>query len=362
VRSTRSALVLPLLLLAACGDDDRDVRVDGRVLAADGTPLAGALIGLVGYFDPPGQRYEAITDADGRYRLSATLDPAYGSGLFGDFGVFVSDASDQPLASVRFGGRAGAIQVPDVTVWDARLAVTARPEGGLRLGWSAAPNAPSSYWISVQDPTLGSAPTLWLQRTPGVALDLPAELEEDNPARVTVLAGEPGLSGPSCGQPFCIVLDSPSVDAPTGTLVASSRGAACSGANADGVDAPLVDPMTGACPLTDGDFRLSSPGFCATPNHCTPPERVTIDLGAPRPVHSIVVHALALIGTALEPAATIETSLDGLVFAEVGAIDRNPADPFLFGVVSLDAPVTTRFVRLSAPGLELFALAEISVF
>ncbi len=256
--------------------------VTGRLLAADGTPLAArpmllsrelllrdviadgllaagsGFITLLSCFDPEGSvinacrpgTFTATTDASGGFALRLSADERL-SALGGerDFAV---DAAVPGGGGVRavFPVDSALVDVPDLSVWDAAAAVSA-DSAAQRVTWAALPAPVASqieYAVTFTDAGRG----LRLTRTSsGVEAAVDARLLEDSTGVLELAAQGTSTPAPAvalswAAAPFAYA---GSAGAPP------SRGAGCTVS----VET-LSDAGAAGCWLTDGTFDDSFPG------------------------------------------------------------------------------------------------------
>jgi MYXO-CTERM domain-containing protein len=286
-----------------------DVTLRGRILNANGTPLANAHvvvdavndsgIAAVGFFTtlgfslltclapntpdrelcpvPNSKRFKANTDAGGRYAL--TFKNAHRRGIQTDTDYVLSvGVPSQALtgafvvASYELELQDAVHNAPDLRVWDP--AVTLSPtERAYRVAYKTRPNSKNTTQV------------LFSGKPSGASVDdhdnIDARAVEDQAFSVVANAAKDlTAAGTIYHQRFTA--------APVtrkGALVPLSRHAACSATRADGAAAH--------CGYTDGD--LVTPGV-VDPNPCdfanetqcqSPITKVVVDLGAPKSVGDV---------------------------------------------------------------------------
>jgi len=366
----RLLLVLVLALtLAGCESSQVDraatVQVSGRILRADGSPAAGAAVGLeprpsagellgsallvpltlftACLADPPPEicRGRSVrrttTAADGTY--SFQLKGKDTQGFLGTAATLALTAEVAPAAGEVAGAAVTAtfrvqteqLQLHDLQLWQPKVTV-----GPGKVGWEAR-NGSTSYQVLFED---SSARPVWsFADAKKAEVTFDPRVLEDTAGTLAVSSSEKATAE---GTTVDILRRSARVEFRSAAGAPPSRGRPCSvGRNV---------PSTSPCPLTDGDFatRLPPPPPTTTTAGTTPttapaPDVATVDLGQSRNVTLVVVRGCA---------CQIEGSADGKVWTALG---RSTGDT----AVALPRPAPARYVRLTGSSTDL---REVSVW
>ncbi len=313
--------------------------VTGRLLAADGRPLAAAVrldenrgiasdvfgtiallftLGLscLGGADPcrPSGGAATTSGADGTFRFDTT---AVQQARARSNGVILSAGSESAGGlRVKLNPTAGG-DLGDLSLWAPR--VQARVDGGdVRFTAVAPPGADRRTEVTARILDAKQRLVGQTARTgPEVAYQVDRRAYEDGPGTVVVTAG---FSRPRAGQNPRIDWTSPPVGVGPGAGAPVSRGRPCT-LDRGGAPAPA------GCPLTDGDLVTdAAPGL----------RSAVVDLGAPRPIGLVAVRPSA---------GEVEVSTDGQVYEPVG---RSTARPDAWPAALFDAGSRpARFVRVA---------------
>jgi hypothetical protein len=322
------------MALAACGDEET-MTVRGRLLWPDGTPAADYSVEYTIDF----QRVETTTDAEGRYRATLPRGDEYASAELAFYRV---DPIHAEVTVSRAAG-AGTFDVPDLSLWEARLTATVRDAvpGDAQLDWQPGPY--QSFQLGVEDASFFGPGIQWRAVVAANDYLLPAQVFEDHDAYVT-LSAEKELGGG-----FVARASAGGAEVHSSQTISLARGAPCTMNGHRFLDAD-GEPF---CPATD---RLYHPVEGSCEGDCGDPTELVIDLGRVTRVSSVVIHGLT-VSHAGEARADIAVSEDGTAYETVGRVEA----PWV--TVPLAAPVETRFIRLSTrPGDTFVTLNEIGVF
>lgn len=373
----------------ACSDVDRnaDVRVEGTLQRADGSPATSVRTVLVRIPDPLemlGQGLAVVgtvgtaclaeqppplcntlrsskTDSQGAYAYA--MKGADVQGTFGQVSLFSFMAGlPAPTGAVagpsveipNFVIQKAQLELPQLKFWEPANVSVTRGTTEVTVGWDG---FSASHG---KEPTLGHVISfsneqgeIWSQGArSGDAVD--ARALEDTAGLVTVTAVEKAGDGDFVdGEEIHLRYNSKgmrytaNVDA-----VPRSRGKACWLAGREG---PVA---LASCPLTNGHFGDSfqpAESCQQDTGGCTANQYVYVDLGSSQPVETIFIHGLAVSG----PVA-LETSDDAASWStrtSFTATERHRA-------VEMPAGTLTRYVRLRATDEKgtLLGLTELSVW
>ncbi len=355
-----------------------DAAVEGIVVHQDGSPAAGVPVTVDGYDDPGvtgfltmffslgfaclvgacgGDSTEgagATTGADGGYRGS--LPGSYVAGTETDTDWTVTAAL--PAAEGQVRGPSSEFE------FEVNIAVQAAPPLPL---WEETPTFSVDGWeatVTVDgDPPAGTArPTVSIATsggtmtmpTPTATVDL-RRLEADrsvtkpsSPAGYGTAYADVRVPHANGRTIYHQVVNTGVVGLPAIDLTPPSRGAACSIVKTDGT--VLAVPRGQNCHATDGS-RSGTVGSYGT-------EAITVELDAPVEMVDVFV-----VGCLDE--CTVEASGDGSSWTTLAHswtdadTGTTPYNELL--VVSPDAPLATRFVRVTAPG-GIEGVTEVSVW
>jgi hypothetical protein len=323
------------------------MTVHGRVLLPDGTPASGYLVMFptyrIGVEDP-----FVATDADGRYEVSREL--LDDTGRYASVEIFRPDVSGAATLSRLFA--AGDHEAPDVRVWNTPPVLTAGANGDTTVTWEPPPDAASARTsVEVREGWALDGPlVLWEQPVDASSYLVPGRAIENRTVEIQ-------LDAVRSEGDFRIAVTTPYVTSFGAGPVSLARGASCSLGDERG-DEPLLDSYSRSfCPLTrHATYQFGELGGCTSA--CQQIRHVTIDLGAPMLVSSVVAHGLWRSSLDDTMPFEVAVSNDGNTFTTVGHLDAVP-----YSVTDLDQPATARFVRLATePGTQLVLLAELAVF
>ena len=334
------------------------VPVHGRVVDANGRPVAGALVSLTqeqGAFEAFFTAF-AVLGTLGLACLTDICELPYGearSGADGRYTVYLEKVPDDytlavggkdgPLvtATVRFAGR--PVRLPDVAVWSPAPYLERRGnEARVRF---RSPPARLGSWVSAQALVADRNDRELVrldQARSGDAFD--ARLLEDAAARLSVTVRVRSALGPTAYVARTAV---------SGGLRPVSRGKPCFEYGRAG--RPI---RQSPCGLTDGDLvRNWSPKVadysCGENNPCD--RRVMVDLGSARRLSFLVARGCDTFFD------EIESSVDGRTWTTLA--DRHTDVGDAHDVCALDLDTVARYVRLKGPaGGFYLSRAEISLF
>jgi hypothetical protein len=234
------------------------------------------------------------------------------------------------------------LAVPDLTFWQPRE-IRAGSDG--RVSWSALSGG-GSYAAEF---SAGNA-QIWRQEAAsGDRVDLRALEDVRADFRVSTTMS---TSGPDTS--FDTTYRSQRVAAPAGPGAPPSRGKVCF---VQGETAPVrLDP----CPVTNARFddNVGAQKCEQSSKQTAPPCRantaVWVDLGSSQPVGTVFARGISIAQVSLD------TSEDGVHWTQRKVVRPENA----FEKISLDQPVSARFVRLSSPDTtgQIVALTEFSVW
>jgi len=353
-------------------DPKATVTISGSVLAANGSPVAGAQVrvfaesdlanlvfggvlalGTLGSIcllpDAPTvchRGHTATTGPDGRFTLK--LKGSDTQGLIGteatlDAVVAAPEATQSdPSTTLSFAVKATTVQLPAARLWDAGQRV-AEAHGAISLTWKPLPaDFGSDPSFSAQLFARDQAATLWSQAAKSGSTSIDARVLEDVDGSAAASA-RTILSGVGTGSVHANYL-SGRVPVKATAGAPPSRHRPCSAVIG------AVDPTAKAqptCGATDGD--LAQPARLTGSNA----EVVTgavIDLGRAAPITFVVAHGIAGM-------TVVEVSTDGTHYRQVGILTDSPA------ALSPPGHPVARYVRVRAPsGLDESLLYEISVW
>ena len=407
----RVLLSVTVALVLACEREPDELQfVVGKVVSAEGEPLPGHAVRF--------ERNGVFTcNVASRSVLSSGVD----AGTFVEAATFTSNEHGDFLFEVTH--RETLADTGDFPGAPACFRVIVEDEGGTSTSsfqfgsvdvelpdMPARRQPPSAKWVSeaieldsserialagyetssIQWTVSSGDDTAWVQSDDGGVQRLDARIVEDFPG-LNVLHEAHALLSPTSvpisfqthyGSDFASY--SSRVSLPQGQEVPFSRGAACE---------PAHFPDGSACLLTDGrlepvSWLVPTPmdGGAVSP----PPEALTIDLGAPQPVHTLIVHGLDFERPVDDLFA--EVSVDGETWTRAATLgsftlptdskgwDQYNLDQLRVDGVYLSVPLETsgpqRFIRLRGqhgvppwdtsgiqPGpLHFYVAKEISVF
>ena len=347
-RATAMAVLAAAAVAVSCGGDS-GIRIEGRLLRADGSPAAGVNLGFTAFADV---FYRGETDGDGHYAFVASsvgtdgMLHAYLSGQLGDalIGIAVQSSGDD-------------VSVPTIKEWAPALTIAKDGAGDSTVTWAKPPDGiEPSYRVELAqgEPDWPVVPLWRSDVLDSPMYRVPPEVAEDHAAIVRVTAGNLD----DCGlfdRDICVTQQSTWASLPLGSIVPLSRGATCTVGNGD-LEEPLLTFGRPPCPITDG--LVTTAMFTCPARGC--PEDVVINLGAETTVNQVVVHSGSLEergGSKL----VVETSLNGAIFDEAASFDVRSYWDF-YALVPFEAPVQARFVRLHRERGNLKGLADVAVF
>lgn len=343
------------------------VQVSGHARDATGAPLAGvtvrlfkeadigeALLGVIFAIGtlgavcllpaPPAVCHQARTTtagADGSFTFVLRGSDTQGLiGTVSTLDVVVADPGHGDHAAtttLSVKARTASIALPDARLWQPPIHL-AEGGGHLAVDWSGPPAGYGAvHDVSVQLLDSAGRGVLWSQPATGPRAAIDARVFEDVPVQAAVQA-----VASLDGQTRAAYL-SPRLDARPVAGAPPSRHRPCSAV----VATTLAAVPQPTCAITDGDL--------VAPAHLSAPaaEVVTgavVDLSGPRAVSLVVARGLA--GTFV-----VETSTDGIHYAQVGSGDSSTA------AIAPPAGTSARYVRVRSPGgLDESLMSEISVW
>lgn len=357
-------------------DPSAAVHVNGRVLAADGTPAAGARVLMFKESDI-GEVAVGLTFAIGSLgvvcltpvapsvcagarKVTTGSDGGYSFDLHGsdtqgsianastfDITALVPAAggSGNVVSTVRFEIQRAELTVPDLRVWAASPGVSTSASE-LSVHWPGLPRdgygASPAYTVRWLDAATQQAVWAVSNADSGVRAD--ARVLEDRSGSVEVDA-DTTTPGPDTDFRFTYSSQPVAFRGPAGAP--PSRGDPCFAYGGDGRPVAVTP-----CHLTDGDLftfaglQTGSCSGCTASTHSA----AYIDLGRVRPVSLVIVRGGASF-------LLVEGSNDGQSWVAIG----NGTGGLV--AVSPQAGTQARYVRVrSSTGLDLSALTEVSVW
>ncbi len=370
----RRVLVVVLLAVTLAGcessqvDRSATVQVSGRVVRADGSPAAGAVVGLeprpnagevlgsallvpltlftACLADPPpevcrGRSVRRTTaGADGTY--SFQLKGKDTQGFLGTATTLALTAEVAPAAGEVAGAAVTAtfkVQTEQLTLHDLQLWQPKVTVGPGKVNWEGRAGA-GSYQVLVEDTATRAVWAFDDAKKTEVSFD--QRILEDTSGSLAVSTSDRDTAE---GTTVGITRRSGRVAYRSTAGAPPSRGRPC----AVGTGAPSTSP----CPLTDGEFTTPAPQAATTTTTAaaaaggsttTPaPQTATVDLGQSRSVSLVVVRGCP---------CEVEGSTDGRTWTALG---RSTG----FTAVAPPRATSVRYVRLTG---SLSNLREVSVW
>lgn len=308
-------LIVLLLLVSSCGeqsniDPDASVSVRGGFLDGDGSPLEdrpvrlgsgvtvaegglGVLtVGLSCFGGGcSGDFFDTTTDANGSF--SFALRGQDTQSAFGEASSFLVSTSAEPpvgrpsgpAISARFRVQTTAVELPQLTLADARPELETGGKGSVNAAWNGSAT-PAPYTLTYLDQ---HGQPLWevAASAPSAAVD--GRVLEDLTGLAIVTTSR---SDAIEGSDLDIVTRSSGVAFRGGFGPPPSRGARCEIRGGQGIVQPLE-----TCPVTNADFSETAGSNVVCPRDsatasttmCAPAKRVRVLLNDPLPAQLVVV-------------------------------------------------------------------------
>lgn len=363
-----AGVAIAVLVAAACGqsslEDDVEVTISGALTMPDGSPAADVPVGLVKQPGAGSALFEAAllvgsvgtlclaralticddgwtTETDKTGRFSFTMRGSDTKTTFGNASTFVLAAelpardgqAAGPAVQTRFEVDQAEITTPELSFWEpAQLSVEPGPHWVSYSGVEF-DRGSHGYEVVVTD---GDA-LVWSEPgQPEGRLDARTVADADAAFGVTTMADQE-----AGGLRFTTSYHSQRLPLRGIAGPPASRLAGCR------VGEP-AEPVTGGCPVTDGqfsnEFPIQSPAPCpsstaGTAGPCTDENTwVSVDLGAPHRLGAVFVHGLR---TFSDTPVAVETSRDGVDWV---THKKGPLVPYVR--VALPGGTTAQHVRL----------------